>query len=85
MRIEIIEKMPVTAVGKIFKPELRHRALEFALSEALRCVGIEAKIQATADRVNGTVARICLGDPTRTMQAEELLGKFTVKYAFTNS
>ena len=39
-RIEILTEMPVTPVGKIFKPVLRDRATDFAIKEALERWGL---------------------------------------------
>jgi len=48
-RIEIIDEMPVTPVGKIFKPDLRRIATEWALSAAAIAAGIEVEISAQAN------------------------------------
>ena len=42
--IEIIEEMPLTAVGKIFKPELRKRAITRIFNEALAKAGVTASV-----------------------------------------
>lgn len=41
-RIEIIEQMPVTPIGKIFKPALRRIAAEWALRAAAAAAGVPA-------------------------------------------
>ena len=38
--IRIVPAMPLTGVGKIFKPELKQREIEDSLSEALRDAGV---------------------------------------------
>ena len=38
--IRIIPVMPLTGVGKIYKPELKHREIQDSLSEALRDAGV---------------------------------------------
>ncbi|MGE0098912.1 MAG: AMP-binding protein [Hydrogenophaga sp.] len=47
-RVVLVDALPVTAVGKVFKPELRLRAIEIKLQEALRdwAPGKGAKIRA---------------------------------------
>ena len=41
--IRIVPAMPLTGVGKIFKPELKHREIEDSLSEALRDAGVQIR------------------------------------------
>ena len=48
-----LDSMPMTAVGKIFKPALRNRATEFALSLSLAEAQIEAYVSATVDPQRG--------------------------------
>ncbi|TRZ64434.1 MAG: acyl-CoA synthetase [Rhodocyclaceae bacterium] len=76
--IEILPQLPVTAVGKIFKPALRHRAIEHVLGSALQEIGITATVSVSEDKLAGTLARIRAPAASRT-QARELLDKFTVK------
>ncbi|WP_137919701.1 AMP-binding protein [Hydrogenophaga sp. 2FB] len=47
-RVVLLEALPVTAIGKVFKPELRLRAIEIKLSEALRewVPGVTARVEA---------------------------------------
>jgi fatty-acyl-CoA synthase len=40
-RVEIVEALPLTAVGKVFKPALRHAAIRFALSDRLAKAGLQ--------------------------------------------
>lgn len=83
----LIDQMPVTAVGKIFKPALRcdaaRRALETALAP-LRCGGIEVRVETGPHERFGISARLTvLGADASEMaivkaQIEEILGRFTV-------
>ncbi|MFN4102573.1 MAG: AMP-binding enzyme, partial [Pararhodobacter sp.] len=43
-RIAVMEVMPLTPIGKIFKPALRRIAAEWALADALGKAGIPAEI-----------------------------------------
>lgn len=47
-RVVLLDALPMTAIGKVFKPELRLRAIEIKLSEALRewAPGVPARVQA---------------------------------------
>ena len=78
VRIEILPQLPVTAVGKIFKPALRHRAIEQVLAGALRELGIAATVSVSDDKLAGTVARVQAPAATHA-RAREVLEKFTVK------
>ena len=47
-RVVLLDALPMTAIGKVFKPELRLRAIEIKLAEALRewVPGVPARVQA---------------------------------------
>ncbi len=47
-RVVLLEALPMTAIGKVFKPELRLRAIEIKLAESLRdwAPGVAARVQA---------------------------------------
>ncbi|MGQ9427432.1 acyl-CoA synthetase [Gilvimarinus sp. F26214L] len=82
-RIELIDEMPLTAVGKIFKPELRNRAINSVLSECLQQQGIEAVVESRYEKSRGHIARVRLADPAREPQARTELENFplTVEFA----
>ena len=83
----LMDHMPVTAVGKIFKPTLRcdaaRRALDAALAP-LRSSGVEIRVEAAPDGRYGIVAHVTIlvVDPgaRQAMMAdvEHILGRFTV-------
>ena len=72
--VEPMALMPTTAVGKIFKPALRRRAIERAVLELLAAEGIEASVTAHDDARHGTVADVVLVDGTRQARAQALCG-----------
>ena len=78
VRIVVLPSLPATAVGKIFKPELRWRAIEQVLTAALAERSIAATVSASADDRHGTLARVTLADPAQAAAARELLGAFAV-------
>ena len=47
-RVVLLEALPMTAIGKVFKPELRLRAIEIKLAECLRewAPGVASRVQA---------------------------------------
>ncbi len=56
--IEILDELPKTAVGKVFKPALRKLAIRRVYGAALAEAGIEADVEVIEDRRRGLVARI---------------------------
>jgi fatty-acyl-CoA synthase len=78
VRVVVLPSLPVTAVGKTFKPELRWRAIEHVLTEALAQKSIAATVAAGADERHGTLARVRLVDPARAGEARQVLGAFAV-------
>ncbi|HPG21741.1 MAG TPA: acyl-CoA synthetase [Amaricoccus sp.] len=80
--VEVLEALPKTAVGKVFKPDLRCRAIARVLNAALAEAGTEARIaEVVEDRRRGLVARV---EPGRSGSADEavatVLGGFTVPW-----
>ncbi len=77
--IEILDELPKTAVGKVFKPDLRKRAITRVYNAALATDGLAAEVVEVIDsKKRGLVARLkktgevdeaavkkCLGEHTR--------------------
>jgi fatty-acyl-CoA synthase len=80
--VEIIAQMPLTAVGKIFKPRLRHLAIERVCGETLREAGVEAQVQARDDKRRGTVLVVHLADARGREVATEALGRLPLAIEF---
>ncbi|MFN0113857.1 MAG: acyl-CoA synthetase [Paracoccaceae bacterium] len=81
--IEILPTLPKTAVGKIFKPELRRMAIARVYDEALAKAGIAARVAGVAeDRKRGLVARIegAAGAAIDLGAVDKVLGEFTVPW-----
>jgi fatty-acyl-CoA synthase len=85
-RVTVIDVMPMTAIGKIFKPALRQRALEQAYTDALaplaqQCSGFSVHAEQAA---GGMSAKIRIAGATERMAIErgvkELLARFAVPY-----
>lgn len=71
-RVTIVDAMPVTAIGKIYKPALRLRAIETKLREVLAPVAGGAALEVEARDDGGKFrARVVVG----TAQSEGLEGK----------
>jgi fatty-acyl-CoA synthase len=73
--IRIVAAMPLTGVGKIFKPELKRREILDALQTALIDAGIaDARVAMSGDADN--VVQVELADPAREAEARAVLGQF---------
>ncbi len=76
-RIEFIESMPLTAVGKIFKPALRQRITQQIVSEHLEQAGIKAQVNVMLEKKRGIVAMIEAVDKSQIESVKELLQSYT--------
>ncbi|MDP1932434.1 MAG: acyl-CoA synthetase [Gammaproteobacteria bacterium] len=81
-RIEIISAMPLTAVGKIYKPLLRQRISENVLREVLEEQHIAAEINGSIDKQRGLVINIDIKDAARKAQAMALLEPYALTMDF---
>ncbi|KXV03129.1 acyl-CoA synthetase [Caballeronia megalochromosomata] len=82
--IRIVDAMPLTGVGKIFKPALRRRETEDALRTALVEAGVEdATVSIIEDTTRGMALHVELPNPAREALAISALGRFP--FAFTVS
>ena len=85
-RVTVLEAMPMTAIGKIYKPALRQRAIEQAYTEALQpLAGACRAIAVTADQVpGGYCAKIRISGaaerPEIETRVKELLARFAVSF-----
>ena len=85
-RVIVLEAMPMTAIGKIFKPALRQRAVELAYAEALQplagaCRSVSVKARQAA---GGLVADIRIAGAAEPVALEarvkQLLARFAVPF-----
>ncbi len=90
-RIYIVNQIPLTAVGKVYKPELTRRQVEDVFNEELsRIPGVASyQVRAELDKRLGTVARVRVtpepnADPAAVEQAcRAALGQYTVHFELT--
>ncbi|MFZ1662279.1 MAG: acyl-CoA synthetase [Paracoccaceae bacterium] len=76
--VEIMTELPKTAVGKIFKPDLRRMAIARVYDAALAEAGIAAKVaEVVEDKKLGLVARLDKTGPVDDQVVNNLLGQFT--------
>ena len=85
-RVTVLDAMPMTAIGKLYKPALRLRAIEQAYTEALQplagaCAGISVKAGQAA---GGMAAQIRIADAADRTAIEarvrELLARYSVPF-----
>jgi acyl-coenzyme A synthetase/AMP-(fatty) acid ligase len=76
--VEVVAELPKTAVGKIFKPDLRKRAIQRVYNQALAGADVAAEVaEVIEDRKLGLVAQL---RPTGTVDYEDVqkaLGTYT--------
>ena len=77
--IEILPELPKTAVGKVFKPDLRRRAIARVLNAALADSGCRAHVaEVVEDKKRGLVARIA--PRIDEVAVQSVLGSFTTAW-----
>lgn len=81
--IEILDELPKTAVGKVFKPDLRKSAITRVFNEALDKAGLPQRVSAVIDdKKLGLVAYISPRDVDATDDLAACLGEFSSPWAF---
>ncbi len=83
-RIEILDSIPLTAVGKIFKPLLRNKATEFSISALLKTNNITAQVDSEFDPEKGQVVNIQLSNIQDKQKVAKLLIAFPVLVNYVN-
>jgi fatty-acyl-CoA synthase len=83
-RIEILNSIPVTAVGKVFKPSLRNRATEFSVNALFQKHAIAAQVKSEFDPEKGQVVHIHLTKPLDQQRVAALLVAFPVLVNYVN-
>ena len=81
VHLEILDTLPKTAVGKVFKPDLRKMAIMRVLTAALSKAGLEADIVVDEDPKRGLVAKVRLPDGVQEQgQVGVILGGYAVQW-----
>jgi acyl-CoA synthetase (AMP-forming)/AMP-acid ligase II len=76
--IEILDELPKTAVGKVFKPDLRKSAIARVYNAALEGEGLDAKVTHVIDsKKRGLVAQIAKTGDVDEAKLAKCLGEFT--------
>jgi fatty-acyl-CoA synthase len=72
-RIEFIDAMPLTAVGKIFRPTLRQSIAEQVIRELLTGKSMDATVTSEIEKKRGLVLRIDVIDKTKIDEVKKLV------------
>ncbi len=76
--IEILPELPKTAVGKVFKPDLRRMAITRIYDAELAKAGVPARVVAVVeDKKRGLVARLSKSGPCEDASVQAVLGTQT--------
>ena len=77
--VEIMPELPKTAVGKIFKPDLRKSAMTRVFNEAL--VNADATIESVVeDKKRGLVSKVAKGPNCDEAETAKIMGSFANKW-----
>ncbi len=84
--LEILDALPKTAVGKVFKPDLRKLAIQRVLAGTLADLDIPATIAVEEEPSRGLVATVQLTRPDRDRErCEECLGAYAVQWSIQDN
>ncbi len=76
--VETLDELPKTAVGKVFKPDLRKLAISRVYGDALSAAGIPVRVAGVfEDRTRGLVARITRSEGVDDAAVSAVLGSYT--------
>lgn len=84
-RIEVLTSIPLTAVGKVYKPQLRMLATQHALAQRLTSAGLVDRVDVTVEEsARGILARFHIrsntNDQTVALAINELMKPFALSY-----
>ncbi|MFO6464033.1 acyl-CoA synthetase [Jannaschia sp. KMU-145] len=83
--IEILDELPKTAVGKVFKPDLRKRAITRIFDAALADAGVSAKVASvTEDKRRGLVARLEKTGEVEEREVIAVMGNYTTPWEWAD-
>jgi len=77
---EVLDELPKTHVGKIFKPDLRRMAIQRVYTEALEKQGISANIACEKDEKKGLIAIVSPTDGSDEAKVAAVLNSFAVAW-----
>jgi fatty-acyl-CoA synthase len=78
--IHILDRMPLTDIGKPMKAELRHEAARRVFAAALDAGGVTAEVAVGPHKVHGTLATVKLSNGADEEAVHRLLDPFAIKH-----
>jgi fatty-acyl-CoA synthase len=81
--IHILERMPLTDIGKPMKAELRHEAARRVFAAALDAGGVKAEVAVGPHKVHGTLATVRLSNGGDEAAVHRILDPFAIKHEVT--
>jgi acyl-CoA synthetase (AMP-forming)/AMP-acid ligase II len=76
--VEVLPELPKTAVGKVFKPDLRRLAISRVYDAALSEAGVNARVAGVVeDKKRGLVARLERTGPVEEREVRAVMGNYT--------
>ena len=79
--VEIMSELPKTPVGKIFKPDLRKKAIERIYNKALEDASLGAKVVSVSEvKSVGLIAKVLITPGTDQKQVQNILGQYIVPW-----
>jgi acyl-coenzyme A synthetase/AMP-(fatty) acid ligase len=83
--LEVLDELPKTAMGKIFKPDLRKRAITRVYDAALKEAGLPVHVDHVAeDKKLGLVAYLRASGTPDEAAVRQVLGEFTRPWAWAD-
>jgi len=83
--LEIMDELPKTAVGKIFKPDLRKSAITRVYNAELEKAGMVARVtEVSEDKKRGLVAKIGKSDGADETEIQAVLGGYTKPWEWSS-
>jgi fatty-acyl-CoA synthase len=84
--IEVLAELPKTAVGKVFKPDLRKRAIARTYDAALVSAKLPARVaEVIDDKKRGLVARLERSAAIEDAQVQAVLGQFSQAWEWVSA
>ena len=85
VHVEILNELPKTAVGKVFKPDLRKRATQRVINKRLMKEGLTSKVERIyEDPRRGIVTRIVSEDEANNDRIREVLGEYAIAWELSD-
>jgi fatty-acyl-CoA synthase len=88
-RIEVLASLPLTAIGKVYKPALKAKAIEWVINERLQRAGLDSKFVATVASdsavANVLFTAVAIGKPIdSTEELKKIMAAFAMTYRISN-